>query len=719
MSKDDLINEFLDGYLTSASFTKKGLLKSSDKIGQYGNPEDTRRNMLVSFLEDVKSQSKLHSDVTYITSARTAAKDKKKWVTAKNTSKLKNVFLLSFRKPNAKDGTKQYYSNTPKDRIEFLTKIKKELTAIKKAFGLTEAQKIKEANKKIFLDKYIISNEDLAYYKANIDPRQASIIDDLMKIFEDEFGINILMRESFNDPALKNRRVHIDGTEGKRVLKVNPYLYTNLEKSEDNKTLNPPKKQADALSKMILDMGYKGFKSVITEKGKFKFTEFLFPKIYQVRLKVGVKRKGLYYNDKYEYVLFKLKKVYSVDPATSVVSETNEVIRGSYAEYEVVLNNGSYAQWPGGFMFGERASNEETRPKPQEKLYGIDGVDIEDSHFDIEGFDAQQGQGSAEENIDDFDDQFDPSGFDPMPLTKEELVGDYDQKTGLLMGRESKPGFTISADKLGKDQGKADLANAFIGHGLQNTSTDTYSKDAKSAGIPTNEELYDTADENTIAFVSVNGGDFFIMMDLNIDKYSEEDQKKILAKRKEKITRLENIQKTLDLVNHVLSQGGTVIMDNSGENFDRHPLAKKLGWGYKGQGKGQAKSRYNTGEKTIQDELGAPTGQTSKGYNYWGKYPESKGAISEIKMNTASVTNEIIGDNKGEEYNKLKDFIESFRPITEASIVKDLINNKWVTKKEYDESAGLVDLLMSKYDEDPMTTMDEFIEALNKCIIIF
>jgi hypothetical protein len=30
------------------------------------------------------------------------------------------------------------------------------------------------------------------------------------------------------------------------------------------------------------------------------------------------------------------------------------------------------------------------------------------------------------------------------------------------------------------------------------------------------------------------------------------------------------------------------------------------------------------GEALVQEELGEPTGQTTKGYNYWGKNPEVK-----------------------------------------------------------------------------------------------
>lgn len=102
-----------------------------------------------------------------------------------------------------------------------------------------------------------------------------------------------------------------------------------------------------------------------------------------------------------------------------------------------------------------------------------------------------------------------------------------------------------------KDQAKADQANAYIGYGVEGSSTAQYAKDFKGKK-PVNEEIEPNGD--TRAFVSVNGG----------GKASKEV-----------------INKTVKKAEEVLEAGGTVIMDN-----DEH------------------KSRsYNTGERAVQDTL--------------------------------------------------------------------------------------------------------------------
>jgi len=516
ISKDELINEFIDGYFTSASFSViKRFVPTLRNINQYGNPETTRRNLLIKPIEDIISESKLKPSITYISSVN--EKNKKKKATAASTKKLKNAFLINYKKPKTKDG---YFSNSLEDRVQFRTQITRDLNVIKKALGLTENQKIIDANQRILLDKNIIPKEVLDHYKTSVLEREVSIIDDLASIFKEEFGFDILLGESFLDVSTILKEIYIDGSKGKRTLKINPYYYRKSLETEDNiKQYYPPYKSPKAYKRLMSFMKSKGFKSVITKKGEKSYTEFELPKIYEIRLKVGVERRGFKYIDKYQYIQFKLNKIYSVDPAKGAITENNKIAIGSYAEYDATLTDGSIAQWPGGFMFGERNSFEETKPKPKtDNFIDIDDLLESEYNLDFESIIPQHGAEATTKKV----------GEDPFDIDLDDVVGQFEPKI---------------------------------------------------------------------------------------------------------IT----------------------------------PIT-----------------------------------------------PESKS-----KVDTTSVTNDIIGDNKGEEYNKLKDFIESFRPITEASIVKDLIDNKWITKKEYDESAGLVDLLMNKYDDNLTTTMDEFIEELNKCIIIF
>lgn len=139
-------------------------------------------------------------------------------------------------------------------------------------------------------------------------------------------------------------------------------------------------------------------------------------------------------------------------------------------------------------------------------------------------------------------------------------------------GITTKKGFKLSIDKKGKDQGKADLANAFISHPNTNTSSYKYMQDAKQQGIPVNDEI--KPGPGVIAFVSVNGN------------------KKATDKQ---------IQDTYSQAKNIIEAGGTVIMDSTKD----------------------ANSSWNkSGEGSVQEKLGAPYGQTSKGYNYWGPNPE-------------------------------------------------------------------------------------------------
>jgi hypothetical protein len=131
-------------------------------------------------------------------------------------------------------------------------------------------------------------------------------------------------------------------------------------------------------------------------------------------------------------------------------------------------------------------------------------------------------------------------------------------------------GFKLSIDKTGKDRGKANYANAYIGFGVSNrkSSTEVYLQDAKSQGIPVNYEI--VPDAKTIAFVSVASEGTFV-------------------------------SDTVELAKKVIDSGGTVVMDKRGTGF------------------GQSHSSFNrNGEGKVQDALGEPNGFTTEKYTVWG-----------------------------------------------------------------------------------------------------
>ena len=135
----------------------------------------------------------------------------------------------------------------------------------------------------------------------------------------------------------------------------------------------------------------------------------------------------------------------------------------------------------------------------------------------------------------------------------------------------SKKGFVLSKDKTGKDQGKANYANAYIGFGIERnngmSSTGIYLQDAIKQGIPVNEKI--KPDKDTVAFVSVSSE----------GKY---------------------VPETVALAKEVLQAGGKVIMDREGTNF------------------GESHSSFNRkGEGAVHDQLGPPNRKTKEGYAVW------------------------------------------------------------------------------------------------------
>lgn len=137
-------------------------------------------------------------------------------------------------------------------------------------------------------------------------------------------------------------------------------------------------------------------------------------------------------------------------------------------------------------------------------------------------------------------------------------------------------GFILSVDKTGKDQGKANYANAYVGFRVphRKSSTGIYLEDAKRQGIPTN---YDIVPEfGTVAFISVASEGSFI-------------------------------NETVDLAQKIINAGGTVVMDRRGTGF------------------GQSHSRFNrNGEGKVQYALGYPDGFTIEKYSVWGNLDNIK-----------------------------------------------------------------------------------------------
>lgn len=224
----------------------------------------------------------------------------------------------------------------------------------------------------------------------------------------------------------------------------------------------------------------------------------------------------------------------------------------------------------------------------------------------------------------------------------------------------NKKGFKLSIDKKGKDQGKANYANAFVSYPNINTSSYQYMQDAKKQGILINDEI--KADENTIAFISVNGNN------------------------KATNKQLEN---TYLIAREIIEAGGTVIMDST-EDANR--------------------SWNKSGEAVVQEQLGEPTGQTKEGYNYWGKNPETQSTVQ-----TTQQLEQIKEDNPVE----VLKAVEIKRPLDEN--IEDKINKikeqeKLELKKAEEDWAANVD--ERGYPKESLQPIEEAIKNKYSKLIV-
>ena len=213
-------------------------------------------------------------------------------------------------------------------------------------------------------------------------------------------------------------------------------------------------------------------------------------------------------------------------------------------------------------------------------------TDVSETTTDTKGIDVTNTEISNNSQIEEdpsdyyFDDPFIPeSTFTEEPFNENESSDTSDNPILQKMRKNKnsktniKIGFKLSIDKKGKDQGKADLANALVTYPNPGTSSYQYMQDAKKQGIPVNDEI--KLGPGVIAMASVNGN----------DKASDKQ-----------------IEDTILTARNIIETGGTIIMDSTTD---------------------ANRSWNESGEAIVQEQLGEPSGQTSKGYNYWGPNPEN------------------------------------------------------------------------------------------------
>jgi hypothetical protein len=210
------------------------------------------------------------------------------------------------------------------------------------------------------------------------------------------------------------------------------------------------------------------------------------------------------------------------------------------------------------------------------------------------------------------------------------LINKYDWGNKPSEDTSTKVGFTLKgkpgiyASLLRKDQGKANIVNAYIGYGIKGSSTEAYLNDAQG-NVPTNESINPTKD--TIAFVSINGN---------------------------KQLTPENKTKTLEQIKRVLNAGGVIVMDNS-------RIANSI--------------HNKSGEGVIQQEIQSIPGIGMMEVNGNNQYK---------MINTSTQTNE---DNNfvltKDKIQKLKDFINKYINSSDTYKVSDLIDKVKLLNPEF------------------------------------
>jgi hypothetical protein len=367
MSIDDLVIDFMKGYLTSsinAYIIKKVRAKVYD-------PETKIIGIESNFTKELASSN---SEAIFVFGDNFARQG-----TVGNSSirGLDNAFSLFFKKDMNRIDSSYYTDDEAGDFITIFDEQMEQLTNM-----------IAE-EKKVILPKELISSSELADFKKN----SPVVFDYVKSKLLQEFQYNIETKEKKSDEEKKAARVsnvnilkspvHVDSSGVVSKLVVN--LYTGISRLEKTNAVTS-KRDVPSSSKLTKKFGnlfiknkkalYKaGFRNLIDfKKGSEFYTEVEFPIV--IRQNVGSDYKAIY---KY-YVLARTQ---SLIPSENLINYNNKAV-GSYAEYVEVDIKGSNAQNPIGFMFGDRPNTKDLREFVKE----VNSDDANFNQFDDEKFDS-------------------------------------------------------------------------------------------------------------------------------------------------------------------------------------------------------------------------------------------------------------------------------------------------------------------------------------------
>jgi len=377
MSLDNLVIDFMQGYLTSAP--NAYVIK---KVRAAIYAPETKGIIIWSKLF-TKALATSNPEAVYVFGDNFA---KQGTVGNNSVRGLDNAFGLFFKKDMNRTESSYYTNAEAGDFITLFDEQVEQLTNM-----ITEG-------KQVIFPKDLITAPELADFKKNspvvFEYVKAKLLQDL------QYNIDTKAKKSAEekkaarvaDPAILRAPVHVNASGLVPRLVVDLYAgISRLDKTNNVSSARntPPaskltKQLADTFARNKKVLSKAGFKNVINiKKGSDYHTEVEFPMV--IRQNVGTDL-----GPKYKY--FILSKTQSLIPQDTIINYNNKAV-GSYAEYVEVELMGSTAQNAIGFIFGERPTINTVRnfiadinsKDPNNKIYEGFNEDILDKYIDGNG----------------------------------------------------------------------------------------------------------------------------------------------------------------------------------------------------------------------------------------------------------------------------------------------------------------------------------------------
>lgn len=345
MKLDDLVIDFMQGYLTSAP---NAYVIKKVRAPIYA-PET--KGITIENKVFTKAIVTSNPEAIYVFGDNVA---KQGTVGNSSVRGLDNTFGLFFKKDMNRIESSYY---TDAEAGDFITIFDEQVEQLKNMIA---------EGKQVIFPKDLITTLELADFKKNSPVVFAYV---KAKLLQDlQYNIDPKAKKSTEekkaakvaDPSILRAPVHVNASGLVPRLVVD--LYAGISRRDKTNNVSslrniPPaskltKQLAITFARNKKALSKAGFRNIIDlKKGSDYHSEVEFPIV--IRQNIGSEFKA-------EYKYYILSKTQSLFPAQNLINITNKAV-GSYAEYIEVDIKGSNAQNPIGFMFGERPTTKELR----------------------------------------------------------------------------------------------------------------------------------------------------------------------------------------------------------------------------------------------------------------------------------------------------------------------------------------------------------------------